>query len=97
LHGLLKKNNKNSGKKIKFGPPPLGPLGVIFRFFLFFFENIRRRSVRVLKLHRWFILPKKGDINPNKNSETPPPCGGGCFILFLKFFKSCSLVLKLWI
>jgi hypothetical protein len=27
LHGLLKKNNKNSGEKIKFGPPPPGPLG----------------------------------------------------------------------
>jgi hypothetical protein len=27
-----------------------------------FFENFRRRSVRVLKLHRGFILTKKGDI-----------------------------------
>ena len=32
LHGLLTNINKNSGKKIKFGPPP-GPLGAIFRFF----------------------------------------------------------------
>ena len=54
-----KKNNKNYGKKIKFGPPPPGPLGAIFRFFWFFLENFRRRSVRVLKLHRGFILTKK--------------------------------------
>jgi hypothetical protein len=40
-------------------------------------ENFRRRSVRVLKLHREFFLTKKGDINPQKNSETPPwPPGG---------------------
>ena len=45
--------------------------------FKLFFENFRRRSVRVLKLHRGFILTKKGDINPQKNFETPPgPLGG---------------------
>jgi hypothetical protein len=33
FHELLKKYNKNSGKKIKFGPLPLGPLGGDFRFF----------------------------------------------------------------
>ena len=32
-----KKNNNNSEKKIKFGPPPPGPLGAIFRSF---FENM---------------------------------------------------------
>jgi hypothetical protein len=37
LHGPLKKNNKNPEKKIKFGPPPPGPLGAIFRSFLGFF------------------------------------------------------------
>ena len=56
MHGLLTNINKNSGKKIKFGPPPPGPLGPIFSFFYFFFENFRRRSVRVLKLHRGFIF-----------------------------------------
>jgi hypothetical protein len=40
-----------------------------------FFEYFRRRSVRVLKLHRGFILTEKGDINPQTNSETPPPWG----------------------
>jgi hypothetical protein len=71
-----KKKKKNSGKKIKFGPPPPGPLGAIFRFFL---ENFRRRSIRVLKLHRGFILTKKGDISPPKNSETPNCPPGGHF------------------
>jgi hypothetical protein len=56
LHGPLKKIIKILEKKIKFGPPPLAPWGAIFRFFL---ENVRRRSVRVLKLHRGFILTKK--------------------------------------
>jgi hypothetical protein len=57
--------NKNSGKEIKFAPPPgPWPPGMrFFRFVLFFFENIRRRSVRVLKLHRGLILKDKGDIN----------------------------------
>jgi hypothetical protein len=32
LHGPLKKNDKNSGKKIKFKPPPLAPWGAIFIF-----------------------------------------------------------------
>jgi hypothetical protein len=55
-----KKNIKNSEKKTKFGPPPPGPLGGdFFVFLLFFCENFRRRSVRVLKLHRGFILTKK--------------------------------------
>jgi hypothetical protein len=30
LHGLLTNINTNSGEKIKFGPPPPGPLGAIF-------------------------------------------------------------------
>ena len=34
MHGLLTNINKNSGKKIKFGPPPPGPLRAIFSFFL---------------------------------------------------------------
>jgi hypothetical protein len=33
LHGLLTNMNKNSGKKIKFGPHPLAPWGEIFSFF----------------------------------------------------------------
>jgi hypothetical protein len=60
LHGL------NSGKKVKFGPPSPGPLRAIFMFFRLFFENNRRRLVRVLKLYRGFILTKKGDFNPPK-------------------------------
>ena len=55
------------------------------------------RSVRVLKLHRGFILTKKEDINPPKNSETPPgPPGEGVFRFFkvfvVKNFKSCPRV-----
>jgi hypothetical protein len=76
LHGPLKKNNKNYGKKIKFKPPPPGPLGAIFRCF---FENFSRKSVRVLKLHRGFILTKKGDINPTKKFGDPPWTPGGRF------------------
>jgi hypothetical protein len=57
MHGLLNKNNNNSG------------------------ENIRKRSVIVLKLHRGFNLTKKGDINPQKNSEAPHP--PGVFLVFL--------------
>jgi hypothetical protein len=72
LHGLLTNINKNSGEKKSIGPPPPDPLGgAIFMFFYFFFENFRRRSGRVLKLHRGFILTKKGDINPQKNLEIP--------------------------
>ena len=68
----------------------LGPLkkrrGRFLGFFLGFLENIRRRSA--LKLHRGFILTKKGDINPNKNSEPHLPGGGGAvFILFSKISK----------
>ena len=47
------------------------------------------------------VLTKKGDINPQKNSETPPGVLGGVFIYFLKKivenFKSCVRVPKLWI
>jgi hypothetical protein len=35
-----KKDNKNSEKKIKFRPPPPGPLGAIFSFFLVYFLKI---------------------------------------------------------
>jgi hypothetical protein len=51
----------------------MGPWGRFLGFFRCFFENFSRRSVRVLKLQREFILTKKGDINPQTNSETPPP------------------------
>ena len=51
--------------------------GAIFSFFQVFLENIRRRSVRILKLHRGFILTKK-DINTNKNQRLSlaPQVGG---------------------
>jgi hypothetical protein len=68
------------GKKIKFVPPPPGPLWGDFSFLQ---KNIRRRSVRVLKLHRGIILTKKGDINPKKNSKTPPGPLGEKFLVFL--------------
>jgi hypothetical protein len=57
LHGLLNKNNKNPGEKINSDPHPLARGGG--DFLGFFLENIIRRSVRVLKLHRRFILTKK--------------------------------------
>jgi hypothetical protein len=85
LNGLLTNTNENSGEKIKFGPHPPGPWGSIFIFFYFFVvENIRRRSVIVLKFHRGFIHMKKGDINSPKNSETSGPLGGHLY--FLKYF-----------
>jgi hypothetical protein len=56
---------------MKLEPPPPCPLGAILRFFSFFYLNFRRRSVRVLKLHRGFILTIKGDIQLPTNSETP--------------------------
>jgi hypothetical protein len=49
------------------------PRGDFFK--KFFFENIRRRSVRVLKLHRGSILTKKEDINP-------PPTGASGIVDF---------------
>ena len=65
---------------------PKNPEGVVvgFRDFawapgdLIFFLNSRRRLVRVLKLHRSFILTKKRNINPAKSSPTPfkDKCGG---------------------
>jgi hypothetical protein len=91
LHGPLKKNNKNSGKNKIRSPTPWPPGGAIFSFVKVFLENIRRSSVRVQKLHRGFILTKKGDINPPKNSE-------GAFLgFFFENFKSCPMVPKLWI
>jgi hypothetical protein len=72
---------------IKFGPPPPGPLGAMFRFFKVFLENIRRSSVIIPKLHRGFILTKKEDINPKKNS----PCPWGPFLGF--FWKISKVVL----
>ena len=70
-------------KKMKFKPPPLAPWGAILSFFS---EIFRRRSVRLLKLHRGFILTKKGDINTQKNSETPPLPPGGAFLGFFEVF-----------
>jgi hypothetical protein len=57
--------------------------GVVVGFFVcFLFENIRRISVRVLELHRGFILTKKGDINPQKIQRPPLAPWGGVFIFF---------------
>jgi hypothetical protein len=79
LHGPLKKNYK---EKIKFGTPPLAPWGPIFRFSKVFFENIKRRSVRVPKLHRGFILTKKEILTTNKFWR-PPLAPWGAFLVFL--------------
>jgi hypothetical protein len=65
-------------------------MAFLFSFFLSslqlfscFFENFRRRSVRVLKLNRGFILTKKVDIKPKKNLKTPlGPLEGVFFKLF---------------
>jgi hypothetical protein len=67
LHGLLTNKNKNSEEKIKF-------LG----FCSFFGENIRRRSVRVLKNLRGFILTNKEILTPT-NLLRPPLAHGGRF------------------
>jgi hypothetical protein len=93
-----KKNNKNSGKKMKFGPPPTGPRGAIFRGFL---ENFRRRSVRVLKLHRGCFLTKK-EILATQKIRRPSLAPLGAVFRFFNFFvvenfKICSRVPKLWI
>jgi hypothetical protein len=45
-------------------------------------ENFRRRSVRVLKLHRGFILTKKEIITHKIFGDHPWPHGGA----FLGFF-----------
>jgi hypothetical protein len=51
----------------------------------FVVEDIRRRSVRVLKLHRGFI-PTKKEISPHKIPKPPwPP--SGAFLGFLKISK----------
>ena len=37
------------------------------------------QQASVLKLHRGYILTKKGDIKPKKNLENPPGPLGGVF------------------
>ena len=91
MHGLLTNINKNSGKKLNSDPHPLGD------DFYVFFENFRRRSGRVLKLHRGFILSKKGDINPQQNLETPLALWGGAFRFKknkIENFKNCLFTSK---
>jgi hypothetical protein len=39
---------------------------------MFFLENIRRRSIRVLKLYRGFIITKKNILTPNKSNPPTP-------------------------
>jgi hypothetical protein len=57
VHGLLTNKNKNSGEKINSDSHPLAvPPGVDFLVFLGFLKNVRRRSIRVLKLHRGFLV-----------------------------------------
>ena len=61
MHGIL------THKQIRYENKNINSRRAIFRFFKgFFFENIRRKLVRVLKLYREFILTKNGDINPQK-------------------------------
>jgi hypothetical protein len=60
-----------------------------------FLKNFRRRLVRVLKLHSGFILIKKGDINPQKNLETPLAPWGNVLVFVVEYFKSVPRVLKL--
>jgi hypothetical protein len=91
LYGLLTNKNKSSGEKIKFRPPPPCTLWGNFWVFL---ENIIRRSVRVLKLHRVLFSQKKEILTPQTNLETHPGPLGVVFsflIIFFKF-KSCPRV-----
>jgi hypothetical protein len=85
LHGPLKKNNKNYGKKIKFGPPPNGPprgrfLG-FFRLFLNIFEEKKKK-----KIHG--PLEKNIKNYGKKIKFGPPPPGplGAIYRFFLENF-----------
>jgi hypothetical protein len=82
------------GKKIKFGPPPPGPLGAIFRCFLGVFLKILEGS----QLELWnftagLFSEKRGDINPQKNLETPSGPLGGVFRFFIFFLKISKFVI----
>ena len=58
LHGLLIHKNIKISTHIFLTGTPLPPRGGgVFRFYENLFENIRRKLVRVLKLHRVFMLP----------------------------------------
>jgi hypothetical protein len=77
LHGLLSNINKISGKKDIQTPTPWPPVGHILGLFYVFFENIRRRSVRVLKLHR--------EILTSQQIRRPPLAPWGSVFRFLYF------------
>ena len=80
LHGLLSNKNRRIPIKNKFRP-----LGADFSFF-FLSENRRRRLAIVLKLHKGFILTKKGDNNPKQNLGTNPGPLGAFSMFFYLFF-----------
>ena len=66
-----------------------GCWNISLKYFVFVVENIRRRTVIVLKLYRGFILKRKRNINQQKKLGLPWRCLE--FFNFF-FFKSC-----LWI
>ena len=66
-----KTNSKNSEKKIKFGPPPPGPLGAIFRSFLVVFFKYGSETSEGVYSHT-----KKEILTPQKIWRPPmAPCG----------------------
>ena len=80
--------SKNFEKNLK---KPPGPCGAIFRYFKFFFEKFRRMSVRVLKLHRGFILTKKEILTPQQIWRPPLAPWGSVFSFFLKILEGGQL------
>jgi hypothetical protein len=55
-------------------------------------SDARNVPGRVLKLHRGFILTKKGDIKPPNKFGDPPWSPGSVFRFFKSFFVKISKV-----
>ena len=82
LFSPLKKNNTNSGEKNKIWTPTPWPPGGRF---LVFFGKFQKEVSQSSETSQGFILTIKGDIHPQKNSETFPGPLGDVF-RFFKYF-----------